>query len=45
LIPLAVSIVFGILASTVFVLVMVPVVYSIFGDFNWIENVKGHDPS
>jgi multidrug efflux pump subunit AcrB len=40
LIPLAVSIVFGILASTVFVLVMVPVVYTIFGDFNWIETVQ-----
>jgi len=37
LIPLATSIVFGILASTLFVLVMIPVVYSIFSDFNWIE--------
>ena len=43
LIPLAVSIVFGIMASTVFVLVMVPVVYSIFGDFNWIENVQAQE--
>jgi multidrug efflux pump subunit AcrB len=40
LIPLATSIVFGILASTLFVLVMIPVVYSIFSDLNWIEKVQ-----
>ena len=39
LIPLATSIVFGILTSTVFVLIMVPVVYSIFGDLKWIEDM------
>ncbi|ETR73706.1 MAG: hypothetical protein OMM_06773 [Candidatus Magnetoglobus multicellularis str. Araruama] len=39
LIPLAASIVFGILASTLFVLVMIPVVYSIFADLNWIERI------
>ena len=41
LIPLATSIVFGILASTLFVLVMIPVVYSIFADLNWVENLEG----
>jgi multidrug efflux pump subunit AcrB len=39
LIPLATSIVFGILASTLFVLIMVPTVYAIFGDLKWVETI------
>ena len=37
LIPLAVSIVFGLLASTLLVLVIVPCLYSILADFNLIS--------
>jgi hypothetical protein len=33
LIPLAVSIVFGLMASTVLVLIVIPSLYSILGDF------------
>ncbi|MDM8537313.1 efflux RND transporter permease subunit [Desulfobacterales bacterium HSG17] len=40
LIPLAVSIVFGIMASTVMVLVVVPCLYSILGDLGVVEDVE-----
>jgi multidrug efflux pump subunit AcrB len=39
LIPLAASIVFGLLASTCLVLIVVASLYSIFGDFGWVEDV------
>ncbi|MEA2039923.1 MAG: efflux RND transporter permease subunit [Thermodesulfobacteriota bacterium] len=42
LIPLATSIVFGLLASTVLVLIVIPVMYTILGDFGLISpNSKG----
>ncbi len=37
LIPLACSIVFGLLTTTVLVLLVVPALYSIFADFNMIR--------
>ncbi len=37
LIPLACSIVFGLLASTVLILVVIPTIYAISGDFDFIE--------
>jgi len=37
LIPLACSIVFGLLMSTILVLVVVPCLYTILGDFNWVR--------
>ena len=40
LIPLAASIVFGLMASTVLVLIVVPSLYSIFGDLGWVEEVE-----
>ncbi len=41
LIPLAASIVFGIIASTVMVLIVVPVLYTILGDFGLVSKHKG----
>ena len=43
LIPLAVSIVFGLLASTLLVLLVVPALYTILGDFGWVtrEEMEG----
>ena len=41
LIPLATSIVFGLLVSTVLVLVMVPCLYAILGDFNLLAGQGG----
>ncbi len=41
LIPLACSIVFGLLATTVLVLLVVPALYSVFADFNMI---RAHSP-
>ncbi len=41
IIPLAVSIVFGMLASTVLVLVVVPALYSILGDLGIVSSVEG----
>jgi multidrug efflux pump subunit AcrB len=40
LIPLAVSIAFGLLASTVLVLLVVPSMYAIFSDFGWTTAAK-----
>jgi len=40
LIPLAVSIVFGLLASTILVLFVVPAMFSIFSDFGWVSVEK-----
>ncbi|QTA80492.1 Acriflavin resistance protein [Desulfonema limicola] len=40
LIPLATSIVFGIMASTVMVLVIIPCLYSILGDFGFVEDLE-----
>ena len=40
LIPLAVSIVFGLLASTVLVLLVVPSLYTILGDFGLVANLE-----
>ncbi|MCA9448114.1 MAG: efflux RND transporter permease subunit, partial [Candidatus Omnitrophica bacterium] len=40
LIPLATSIVFGLFASTALVLVVVPSLYSIVGDFGWTEKIE-----
>jgi len=37
LIPLATSIVFGLLASTVLVLLVVPAMFSLFSDFGWVS--------
>lgn len=37
LIPLAISVVFGLLASTVLVLAVLPALYSILGDLGWIR--------
>lgn len=43
LIPLAVSIVFGLLASTVLVLLVVPALYVILGDFGLLAPIKCSD--
>lgn len=43
LIPLACSIVFGLLMSTLLVLVVVPCLYAIFDDFNLLKFNKGPD--
>jgi multidrug efflux pump subunit AcrB len=40
LIPLAASIVFGILASTVLVLLLVPALYTLLGDFGLVERAE-----
>ncbi len=40
LIPLATSIVFGLLASTILVLLVVPAMFSIFSDFGWVSVEK-----
>jgi len=40
LIPLATSIVFGLLASTILVLFVVPTIFSIFSDFGWVSVEK-----
>jgi len=40
LVPLATSIVFGLFASTALVLVVVPSLYSIIGDFGWTEKIE-----
>ncbi len=37
LIPLALSIVFGLLASTILVLIVVPCLYTILGDLGWLK--------
>jgi multidrug efflux pump subunit AcrB len=37
LIPLACSIVFGLLMSTILVLLVVPCLYTILSDFNWVR--------
>ncbi len=44
LIPVAISIVFGIFASTVLVLLVIPATYAIFGDLGWVEVLDG-DPA
>jgi multidrug efflux pump subunit AcrB len=38
--PLAVSIVFGLLAATVLELLVVPAIFSVFSDFGWISADK-----
>lgn len=38
--PLATSIVFGLLASTVLVLLVVPAIFSVFSDFGWVSVEK-----
>ena len=43
LIPLACSIVFGLLVSTVLVLVAVPSLYAILGDFNLVYQKSSND--
>ena len=43
LIPLACSIVFGLLVSTVLVLVVVPSLYAILGDFNLVYQKSSND--
>ncbi len=40
LVPLATSIVFGLFASTVLVLIVVPSFYSIVGDLGWTEKIE-----
>ena len=40
LIPLAISIAFGLLASTALVLLVVPAMYAIFSDFGWTTTAK-----
>jgi len=40
LIPLATSIVFGLLASTILVLFVVPAIFSIFSDLGWVTVKK-----
>ncbi len=46
LIPLVTSVAFGLLASTVIILLMIPAIYSIFHDFGWVqssaESTSGH---
>ena len=37
LIPLALSVVFGLLASTILVLIVVPCLYTILGDLGWLK--------
>jgi len=41
--PLATSIVFGLLASTVLVLLVVPAIFCVFDDFGWVKIEKGQD--
>ena len=36
LIPLVTSIVFGLLAATVLVLLVVPAIFTVFSDFGWV---------
>jgi len=38
--PLATSIVFGLLASTVLVLLVVPAIFCVFNDFGWVAVEK-----
>ena len=45
LIPLAISIAFGLMASTVLVLFVIPCLYSIWNDFGWVTAVKQQDDS
>ena len=45
LIPLATSIVFGMMASTVLVLLILPALYTVFSDFGFIEKGILHDLS
>ena len=40
LIPLATSIVFGMISSTVLVLLIIPALYSILGDFRLMDKVE-----
>ena len=40
LIPLATSIVFGLTASTILVLLIIPALYSVFGDFGFVEKIE-----
>jgi multidrug efflux pump subunit AcrB len=40
LIPLATSIVFGLLVSTLLVLLVVPAIFSVFSDFGWVSVEK-----
>ena len=40
LIPIAVSIAFGIIASTVLVLIAIPCFYSVLGDFGWVTEIE-----
>ena len=41
--PLATSIVFGLLASTVLVLLVVPAIFCVFNDFGWVVVEKGQN--
>ncbi len=43
LIPLAVSIAFGLMASTVLVLFVIPCLYLIWDDFGWVTSINGDD--
>lgn len=45
LIPLAISIVFGIMASTVLVLVVIPSFYTILGDFGLVDSLEIEEES
>jgi multidrug efflux pump subunit AcrB len=40
LIPLAISVAFGLMASTVLVLFVIPCLYAIFTDFGWTTRSK-----
>lgn len=42
LIPLAISIAFGLMASTVLVLFVIPCLYSIWDDLGWVTSVNQH---
>jgi multidrug efflux pump subunit AcrB len=43
--PLATSIVFGLLVSTLLVLLVVPAIFCVFNDFGWVAVEKGQDSS